>query len=156
MTDGERSRETILRALAAFPDEVARALEGRSPEMLTRPGRDGNWGVVEIVPHLRDWEELYLDRARAIVEHDRPFLPAYDDDLWPIERDYRGQDPRQVLEHFRELRTRLVDYLRSLPEDAWERIGEHEMYGAITLRWMTDHICDHDQQHFAQMQDALE
>ena len=156
VTESVRSREAILKALATFPDEVARVLNGRSPEILARPGRDGGWGVVEIVPHLRDWEELYLDRARAIVEHDRPFLPAYDDELWPIERDYRGQNPRQVFDHFRELRARLVNYLRAVPEAAWQRIGEHEMNGAITLQSMVNHICDHDQAHLVQMQDALE
>ena len=35
---------------------------------LTRPAPDGGWGVVEILPHLRDWEDIYFDRAVAIAE----------------------------------------------------------------------------------------
>ncbi len=120
-----------------------------------RPASDGGWGVVEILPHLRDWEEIYLDRAHAIVEQDNPGLPGYDDELWAIERDYRGQDPRATFEHFRQMRADLVGFLRSLAPETWSRRGEHGYYGEITLQWMADHICDHDQEHLRQVRDAL-
>lgn len=156
VTGTARTREAILTALAAYPDELARLVfAGGDPEALMRPASDGGWGVVEILPHLRDWEEIFLDRARAIVEQDRPHLPAYDDELWAIERDYRGQDPHATFEHFRELRSRLVDYLRALPPEAWDRVGEHGAFGEITLQWMANHVVDHDQEHLQQARDAL-
>src|SRR3954463_6617894 len=137
-----RSPHEIVSALEAFPDELGRVIFGQhDPESLIRPAPDGGWGVVEILPHLRDWEEIYFDRAVAIVTPDLPRLQAYDDSLWEIERDYRGQDPEDSLAQFAELRERLVAYLTDLPHDAWQREGDHSAYGRITLQWMADHIC---------------
>ena len=78
-----------------------------------RPAFDGGWGVVEIIPHLRDWEEIYLDRATRILNEDRPALPGFDDTLWSIERDYRGQDPYETFADFAALRGELVALLQA-------------------------------------------
>jgi hypothetical protein len=156
VTNALRTREAILAALAAFPDDLERAVfQDHEPEDLMRPASDGGWGVVEILPHLRDWEEIYLDRARTLVAEDHPHLPGYDDELWSIERDYRGQDPRATMDDFRRLRTEHVDFLRALPPEAWSRLGTHGYYGEITLQWMEDHVCDHDQEHLQQVREAL-
>lgn len=156
VTNALRTRENILAALAAFPDELARVvLSEHDTDDLVRPASDGGWGVVEIIPHLRDWEEIYLERARRLVEEDHPHLPGYDDELWSIERDYRGQDPRATLNDFRRLREEHLGVVRSLPAEAWDRPGTHGYYGEITLQWMEDHVCDHDQEHLQQARDAL-
>ena len=156
MANPLRSREALLLQLAAFPDEFARGvLAGHDDEALKRPASDGGWGVVEILPHLRDWEAIYAERMRAMVEQDRPHLPAYDDELWAIERDYRGQHPRMAFEEFRDARRRLVAYLEALPEEAWTRTGVHAAFGEISVQWLADHICDHDAEHLAQARDAL-
>ena len=150
-----RSREEILAALAAMPEDLGRTLSNRSRDDLMRPSRDGGWGVVEILCHLRDWEEIFLERARAIVERERPDLPAFDDDLWAIERDYRGQDPGRVLERFRELRAQLVEFLAGLPAAAWQRRGVHAVHGEITLRWLIEELREHGEAHLAQIRQAL-
>jgi uncharacterized damage-inducible protein DinB len=151
-----RSPEEIISALGAFPDDLGRAISGVSdPEALYRPASDGGWGVVEILPHLRDWEEIYFERITKLIEEDRPYLPGYDDTLWSIERDYRGQDPQETFESFRTLRERTVELLRSLPASAWTRSGEHGFFGEITLQWLANHMVDHDQEHLQQVRDAL-
>ncbi len=121
---------------------------------LYRPGSDGGWGIVEILPHLRDWKRSF----RACAAHrreDNPELPGYDDALWPIERDYRGQDPREVFDDFADLRGEHVEFLLTLSPEDWERTGVHSLYGEITLRWMENHVCDHDSVHLEQARDVL-
>jgi hypothetical protein len=156
VTKSPRARDVVLEELAEFPDAFHRAvLANADDEALYEPAEDGGWGVVEIIPHLRDWEEIYFDRARAIVDQDRPHLPAFDDELWAIERDYRGQDPRQTFERFRSLRQEFVAFLGALPPEAWQRTGIHGAYGEITLLWMADHIANHDREHLDQARNAL-
>ena len=150
-----RSPDEIVTELAAFSSELGRLLEHHSTDALKRPARDGGWGVVEILPHLRDWEEISLDRVAAILEQDRPHLPAYDDELWAIERDYRGQDPNRTFEHFRRLRGELVDKLEGLPPGDWQQPAVHDIHGEITLQWLLDRVCDHDREHLDQIRDAL-
>lgn len=150
-----RTSEEIVTELGGFTSELGRVLEHHSPDALMQPARDGGWGVVEILPHLRDWEEIYLERVTAIVGQERPHLPAYDDELWAIERDYRGQDPKRTFEHFRRLRGELIEKLEGLPPDAWHRRAVHDIHGEITLQWLLDRVCDHDREHLDQIRDAL-
>lgn len=151
----KRTRDAILLALSATSDDLARIVKDRTVEDLLRPSRDGGWGVVEVLAHLRDWEEVFLERLTRSVAEDHPFLPAPDDELWPIERDYRGQDPAQTLDRFRELRAETLAFLHGLPAAAWDRRAEHGVFGDVTILWLADHICDHDSEHKEQARDAL-
>ena len=157
MDNALRSREHILEKLEGFPDDLERVIfaDHVSEEDIFRPGSDGGWGIAEILPHLRDWEAIFFERARRIVGEDHPHLPGFDDSLWPIERDYRGQNPVAVFEEFRSLRADHVAFLYDLPPGAWARTGEHSVYGEITLHWMANHVCDHDQEHLTQARDVL-
>lgn len=151
----ERTPDEVMAALANFPDELERLTADQSDEALMRPARDGGWGVVEVLPHLRDWEEVYLHRIQMILDHERPDLPAHDDDLWAIERDYRGQDPYFTVKHFRELRGQSVERLSLASPDAWGRTGQHAVHNEITLLWLANNMCDHDREHLEQIRDAL-
>jgi hypothetical protein len=151
-----RSRDEVLHALEQFPIEFKRmVLDPAGREALMRPAFDGGWGIVEIIPHLRDWEEIYLQRANLVLAEERPALPGFDDSLWSIERDYRGQDPYETFASFSDLRGQLVALLRAAAPAQWERIGIHGYYGEITLHWLANHICDHDAEHLQQARDAL-
>lgn len=151
----ERTSDEVMAALANFPDELERMTAGQSDEALMRPARDGGWGVVEVLPHLRDWEEIYLQRIQMILDHERPDLPAHDDDLWAIERDYRGQDPHITVKHFREMRGQSVERLGQASPDAWGRTGQHAVHNEITLLWLANNMCNHDREHLEQIRDAL-
>lgn len=151
-----KPREDILTALEAFPEEFGRvAISGRELETLRQPGSDGGWGVVEVLCHLADWDEIYLERARRFIDEEKPYLPGYDDELWPIERNYRGQNPLQVFARFLELRQEHVDFLRSLSPEQWERTGEHGYFGDITLHFLENHVYEHDQEHLSQARDVV-
>jgi hypothetical protein len=151
----KRTRDAILTSLPTMPDDLARLLKDRDLEDLLRPSRDGGWGVVEILAHLRDWEEVFLDRLKTVGDEDNPFLPVQDDELWPIERDYRGQDPENTLEQFRATRAETLALLHGLEPAEWARPARHGSFGDVTLHWLADHMCDHDQEHLDQARDAL-
>lgn len=145
----------LLAELAEFPDDLARAIGDVPPEALRRPARDGGWGVIENLGHLRDWEEVFLARARAILAEDRPFLPAFDDALWEIEHGYREREPGALLTEFRELRRQLVGEVEGAPVEAWQREGMHELRGPLTLASLLSYLRDHDRGHLQQVRDAL-
>jgi hypothetical protein len=156
VTNTDASAAEIIAELASFPVELSRSIFSNSePDDLVQPSSDGGWGVVEIIPHLRDWEMIYFERARRIVSEEHPSLPAFDDTLWSIERDYRDQDPRKTFDAFRTLRGQLVDFLTALAEADWLRTGNHSYYGDVDLIWMGQHIIEHDNEHLQQARDAL-
>ena len=150
-----RDRATILSALVAVLVDFERLLEGKSQEVLTQPSHDGGWGMVEILPHMRDWEEINHRRIARILEEDRPTLESLDDSLWSIEHDYSSQDPHKTFEQFRDLRSALVAHVSDLDDEAWARGAVLEGTGEISLHWLLDDICEHDVVHLAQAREVL-
>jgi len=145
----------LVESLASFPAELQRLLDDYPGEALRRPASDGGWSALDVLCHLRDWEEVFLERARAIIERDRPELPAYDDALWEIEHRYREQDPGATLARFSALRNEMVDLLAGLDARDWQREGNHGLLGPISVRWIAEYLAEHDRGHLDQIGDAL-
>lgn len=150
-----RSVVEIVTVLAATSREFRRIIEGKSDEALAQPASDGEWGVVEILPHLRDWEEVYLDWIQQILNQDTPELIVMDDSLWAIEHDYANEKVPSVLDRFAELRGEVVSLLESLEDAAWQREATHPQLGRLTLHQLADRMCDHDARHIEQARDAM-
>jgi hypothetical protein len=150
------SPRDLIDSMAAAPDALEGILVDVDADLAGRArGGDEGWNVVQVVCHLRDAEERAVERLRAMRDEDRPSLAAYDQDAWAIERGYAGEDLRTALASFAGHRSEHVAALRSLPAAAWERAGNHEEQGLITILNHTIHIATHDLQHLAQVARAL-
>ncbi|HYI25438.1 MAG TPA: DinB family protein [Thermomicrobiales bacterium] len=152
---GGRLPENVVATLASMPGELNRLVQGKSDEQLWQPAQDGGWGMVEILPHLRDWEVIIADRVDRILTQEMPTLDEYDDSLWAIEHDYRDQDPRAALAEFSERRNALVNRLREIDDADWGRVAILAKPGRVTLHWLLDRLCDHDAKHLLQARDVL-
>ncbi len=150
-----RSVDAVIAALASVPVDIARLIDGKSTEELTQPAQDGGWGLVEILPHFRDWEEIIDNRVSAILAEDEPGLEEYDDSLWAIEHGYREQDTRAAFDEFSARRAALVERLTALGEDDWNRVGVLPKRGRVTLHWLMNSVCNHDAKHVVQARDVL-
>ena len=154
MIDTE-SRDALIDALAEFPARLHEMIAGTSDDELTRAGPEGSWGVVEVLCQMRDREEIFVQRIQRIIAEDDPTFETIDDSLWPIDRDYHAQDPRQVLEDFAERRAKLVDMLEDLKVSDWSREGHLPRKGSVTIGWYAEYIAAHDTEHLAQVRQAL-
>ncbi len=149
------AREQLLSRLRQFPDRLARLVEGRSVESLRRAGAGGAWGVVEHLCHLRDYDEVSLERVERMLVEDNPELELFDTDLMAIERDYHSQNPFDALAAFRRLRQRLVARLAQLTPEQWQRTARHPHLGEVNLDWLARYIDEHDQEHYQAIKDLL-
>lgn len=150
-----RSTDAVIATLASVPVDLGRLIDGKSDEDLARPAQDGGWGLVEILPHFRDWEEIIGNRVSAILTEDEPAFEEYDDSLWAIEHGYSDQDTRAAFEEFAERRGALVERLGALGADDWNRVGILPKRGRVTLHWLLDSVCNHDARHVVQARDVL-
>jgi hypothetical protein len=153
--EGGRSIEAVTSALASVPHDLARLIDGRSDDDLTQPAQDGGWGLVEILPHFADWEEINAHRVDLVLTEEAPGLEEHDDSLWAIEHGYRDQDPREAFQRFSERREALVERLGGLEPADWERVGILAKRGRVTLHWLLNSICNHDAKHVVQARDVL-
>ena len=127
-------------------------LKGVTQEEATtfRDGPDG-WTTLEVVCHLRDYDEIFYQRALLTLEQENPTLPAYDQAQLAIDRGYNQQDLSQAYADLSASRQRLVALFSGLTETQWERVGLHPHYGPFTLSFAALHVGWHDAVHLEQI-----
>jgi hypothetical protein len=114
-------------------------------------GGDENWSVIEVVCHLRDAEEISLQRMQAMRDQDHPKITGYDQEALARERNYREADLHAALNAFIGFRERHIAALFALSAEEWERTGVHGQFGQITIFAHTLHKVSHDAIHCAQI-----
>lgn len=149
------AQDDLIDALAAMPDRLRHIAEDADTGELSRAAAGGGWGPVEIFCHLRDLENLFIERVTRILDEDDPYLQAVDETLWPIERDYASQDPWQALGQFAEHRQDFVRILSELDTSQWLRRGYHQDNGEQTVLWYAQHAAEHDAMHDRQLRGLL-
>jgi hypothetical protein len=108
------------------------------------------WSVVAVLCHLRDWEEVFLHRAKITVEKENPDLPFPKPDDVAAEKHYFEQDPQTVLSEWKAHRANLMTYFKERRETEWERPAVHPVRGNFTLHDQLFIIAQHDMLHFEQ------
>ena len=137
--------QTLGHIIAAVPDERARSL---------RDGADG-WSVVEIVCHLRDFDEIFYNRARMMLADDNPLLPGYDHEAMAIERAYQQEDLQAAFGALETSRQRFIAFFSGLSNEQWERGGIHPERGPFSMTDALMQVSAHDLDHLEQITRVL-
>lgn len=127
-------------------------LEQTDPAALTRY-RDGGtgWTALETLCHLRDYEAIFLVRAKLTMEQDFPDLPFTPPDTMAEEHAYNQQAVWEVYADWVKNREAFFTYLADVPEAGWERAGNHPRRGRFTLLDQLMLISWHDLNHMEQI-----
>lgn len=115
-----------------------------------RDGPDG-WTVLEVVCHLRDFDEIFQERGHLMLNQEHPTFPVYDHLALVVERAYNEQDLRQVYHTLQESRERFIHFFTDLSHDQWQRTGQHTTQGLYTLEVLAAHTAWHDANHLEQI-----
>lgn len=151
-----RSREERLTRIACTPDELADAVRGADAAVVARRPAPKSWAATEVICHLRDNEEWFLERMRLIVAMDQPRFVATNPDRWADERQYLTNDAALALAAFTRRRRETLEFLRPLEPDAWARAGLHtDSRGRRTIDEFLSVMAWHDDNHLDQLRRAL-
>ena len=142
-------------ALAAFPEQLKRQLEGLSDAALCfRPSADA-WSIVEIVGHITDVDAVWPGRVRQMLSADNPQLQSVNNEV-VRQRDYQNKQIGFLLITLAERRAEFVELLRMLRPSQLVRPGLHPTRGPITVADAPAALADHDRGHAAQIAANLE
>jgi hypothetical protein len=138
----------VLNQLANTPTELSRLVSQVSPERIAVKSSAEEFSVLENVCHLRDLEvEGYAIRIQRMLQEDQPSLPDFEGARLAIEREYNRQDLNQALTVFSEERGRNLLILSAAGRDEFERTGELDGLGKITLLRLVEMMNEHDEGH---------
>ena len=140
----EHSRLTLGHILADVTQERAQTI---------RDGAEG-WSVLEILCHLRDYQAIFAERIRRILDEDKPIFKLYDESArlaLVVENDYANQDLRAVFADYAATRRQMIDLLASLDEEQWQREGGFAVDDIVDLSMPVAHTLLHDADHTEQI-----
>jgi hypothetical protein len=144
--------QDLLDALEATPDTLKGLLAGvHESQARMAKGGDENWSVVEIICHLRDAEEISLQRTIAMRDQDHPRIIPYNQETLAQERDYQSANLADALTGFIKFRSQHLTVLSAFTPEQWDRSGQHDEIGQITIFAMAFHKVSHDAVHCAQI-----
>lgn len=138
-------------SLRLTPELLAIYVRGLSAEQAKKQPAEGEWSVLEVVCHLRDVEEVSYKRFQAIRDTENPTVYGADANALAIEKKYREDDLQKALAEFAAKRAVLVEELKALTPEQWERTGQHASAGTLSILNNTQHLAWHDINHLAQL-----
>jgi DinB superfamily len=151
-----RPREERLARIARTPDELADCLRGADAAVLIRRPDPKSWAPTEVLCHLRDNEEWFLERMKLIVAIEEPRFVSTNPDRWADERQYLTNDAVLALAAFTRRRRETLDFLAGLGSNDWRRAGVHgDSRGRRTIDDFLSVMAWHDDNHLDQLRRAL-
>jgi FMN phosphatase YigB (HAD superfamily) len=149
------SPEALVAILCSTPAALA-TLFRLNPLNLDKQPAASEWSAGEVLCHLRDVDvEVNLPRLQKVLHEPNPFLPGEDTDPWAESRRYCDQDPSQALLDFISIRMDILELLRNITPEDWERRARHAIFGPTHLRELVNIIAGHDILHVQQVFKAL-
>ncbi|MEZ4532691.1 MAG: DinB family protein [Thermomicrobiales bacterium] len=115
-------------------------------QLLMHSARRGEKSVFELLQELRDTEQVAFARMNAIANSINPDLDKLPDPRYFAEKDKPGFDrsPLSVLAQFRRLRQSTCALLRSLPDNAWKRVGTSRLEHDWQIRTLAEYLAEND------------
>ncbi|HVE94090.1 MAG TPA: DinB family protein [Acidimicrobiales bacterium] len=146
---------SLVERLQATPSNLVSLISTAPPASLTRSPMRGEWSAATVMAHLADAEAVYGVRIRHMLADDQPTIAGYDEKAWVDRFAPSEPDAAASLTRFRVLRESLLRILATLEDAEWERVGNHEEIGEMSVRAMVERVADHDRNHLDQIRRAL-
>lgn len=153
--DRNLTRDELIEALAAIPARLREIVGTQQAEALERKPSVDDWSPMEAVRHIRDAVQVYGMRFKWMILNDDPFMPNYDENRWVSNHPDHADDVSAMLNEVAAYRQETVRLLRTLPAEGWSRRGRHEISGSVELEPYVRHELVHEEQHLAQLEEAL-
>jgi len=147
----------LLRSLRKTPIILETLLISITPEHARRSPDDPNeWSLIEILCHLRDYENIFFQRATLILQEEYPSLPIPEsNEILASLGQYKQQELSSVLTSLQTTRQAFIQFLSEVREEQWMRKGMHSNDFSVTLKEVVLQVIMHDIDHLEQMTHLL-
>ena len=109
------------------------ATAGIPEEHLRKRISPGEWSLAEVICHIVDSDLTAADRMKRVIAEKDPLLVNCEEDLWVKSLDYPNTPVEENVALFAANRKLTARVLKSLPEAAFARQGNHSVRGPVTL-----------------------
>lgn len=147
--------EMLLSRLAAAPAHFQALLARLEDADSVTTATAGEWSPHEVVAHMRAANDILEPRVFQVLVRPNTPLIGFDEDRWLQVLGYARLPVTDLLQTMAWRRRELVNALRNVAPEDWERTGIHEVRGPMTVYELATQIADHEQEHLAQIARAV-
>ncbi|MBV6395199.1 MAG: hypothetical protein HFACDABA_00770 [Anaerolineales bacterium] len=144
--------EAAWERLRQTPLVVEKLIAGLSDEAMNQSPSDGGWAIRNTLSHLRDAQGVLDFRVDLFLKEAHPILESKAVFAWAKNESERPPSPRDIFETYRASRAETLRKLESFAPSDWERVGEHEEFGTVTLRQQVSYFAAHESTHLSQIE----
>lgn len=149
------NRRRLLQFMQHTHDTTLSVLTGVSQATATtlRDAHDGDkgWTVLEVLCHVRDFDNLFRQRAQLMCAEEYPALPAYDHEQMAKAGNYNAQQLVKVIAEYSDSRRQTITFFTALNDELWLRAAIHPERGHFTMLDAALQIGLHDMTHLEQI-----
>jgi uncharacterized damage-inducible protein DinB len=139
--------QTLIAALESAPELIIPLIREVPSSILKRRPSPDKWSAHEHACHLSSVDEAYLARLELILAEPSPFIKA----MLPSPDEEAGSllnvDLDEALDRYARERARLVERLKGLSAEDWQRTAEHEEYNEFSVLIMFRELLTHEMLH---------
>jgi hypothetical protein len=147
--------EAIITALENAPAIILPLVREVPAAVLKRRPQPGKWSAHEHACHLAEVHAVFFSRLDRMLNESHPRIAIYNPDEAMEQGALLKVDLDEALQRFFNDRARLVERLRQLSEDDWQRTAEHEEYAHYSILVMFRHVALHDMLHAYRIEELL-
>ena len=146
-----QERAAMIDKIRRLPEQIEYLVGVLSPQELAGKFLAGEWSAAQNVHHLVDSHMNSYVRCRLIMTEEEPSLKPYDQDRWAALPDAEDADVSASVQILRGMHTRWARFWETLPAEAWQRIGIHQVNGPVTLESTLKLYAGHGEAHIEQI-----
>jgi hypothetical protein len=145
----------VIEALERAPGIVVPLVREVPSTLLKRRPTPTKWSVHEHACHLAQVDRLFSSRLDQILEQPDPVITPYDPGRDEPDDVFLRMDLDRSLEQYVEGRLALVNRLRQLAPEVWNRTARHGEYSHYSVLIMFRHVALHDLFHAYRIEELL-
>lgn len=145
----------VINALRNAPAIILPLVREVPPDVLKRRPQPRKWSAHEHACHLAEVHPVFFSRLDLMLNEAGARIVAYNPDEAMEEGALLKVDLDEAMQRFKRDRARLVERLKQLSDEDWQRTAEHEEYGHYSVLIMFRHVALHDMLHAYRIEELL-
>lgn len=138
---------TLISALETAPGVIIPLIREVPPQILKRRPSPGKWSAYENAIHLSQSDMAFRARLDLILSTPEPFIKTIENSAEDEAGAMLDVDLDESLERYVRERATLVERLKKLSPDEWQKTAVHEAFDHYSVFIMFRHVHLHEMLH---------
>ena len=146
---------TLISALETAPGVIIPLIREVPPQILKRRPSPAKWSAYEHAVHLSQTDAPFVARLDMILSTPDPYINSIENSPEDEAGAMFDVDLDESLDRYVRERAALVERLKTLSSDEWQKTAEHEAFDHYSVWIMFRHLLNHEMLHAYRIEELL-